>query len=136
MAREKGGALGRARRYLGLAAVGVAVFLAVGLHLLRRRKGYSEPPAWLSWHPEGPSRWVRALFPPISAAELGEGARAFSILLLLVLLGLLPFASRFGVDLPITFRPWGASTALVSTAGYLLYAAARVWIELRGESAG
>ena len=84
----------------GAAGLGAAG-LAVALHLVRRRRGYGPSVDWLGWRSGPVSRWVRALLPALSLAELGEGRREIGNLLVLATLALLPFVFSLGVELPI-----------------------------------
>ena len=126
-----GASLGElARRWGSAWGAGCAALLAVGLHLLRRRRGYGEPVSWLGWDGAAGSRWVRALAPPLSQAELGEGFVAFGALLGLVAVLLLPALSTTGVDLPVGATPGRTLLTTASALLLTLFAAVRVRGEL------
>lgn len=127
---ERASLAGRARRWGSVWGAGCAALLAVGLHLLRRRRGYGEPVAWLGWDSAAGSRWVRALVPPLSQAEVGEGFAAFGTLLGLAAVLLLPALSATGVDLPVGATPGRALLTGASALLLVLFAALRVRGEL------
>ena len=83
--------------------------LGVGLYLLRRKKGFGQPSVWLAWRTDPFSRWLRALFPALSQAELGEGAKVGLSVLAFALVAMLPLIFSIGVALPLT---GGLPTAL------------------------
>ncbi|MFN7943261.1 MAG: tetratricopeptide repeat protein [Thermoanaerobaculia bacterium] len=118
------------RRWAGLAVVGLVAAAAGVLWLLRRKSGYSEPVSWLSWRSNGFSRWLRALLPPLSAAELGEGFPAFGGILLLAALGMLPWVGRVGVDLGLGIDSGGLLPSLAALVAFSVYLALRVRAEL------
>jgi len=130
---ERTGA-GAVRRWGSLAAAFGAALAAVALDLVRRRRGYGEPADWLPWSASAASRWLRALLPPLSRLELGQGFAAFGTLLLLATLALLPAVGRFGVDLPVGPLPGRTLPIWVAVAGLIVYVAARVRAELAGEA--
>ncbi len=131
---DAGSRLSAVRRWGSLAAALGAALAAVGLHLVRRRKGYGEPVAWLPWRASTASRWLRALLPPLSRLELGEGVAAFATLLLLASLTLLPALGAFAIDLPVGPLPGSSLPAWLSGLGLLLYVGSRVRAELAGEA--
>lgn len=104
-----------------IAAAAVAA-LAFGLALLRRGRDYAEPASWLAWRTGAASRWLRAFFPAISQAELGEGGKALGSLFALAAVALAPRLFALGVDVPILL---GLSSTLpwilfgLGLAGYL-----------------
>jgi len=122
------------RRRGSLAAAAGAALAAIGLHFVRRRKGYGEPVAWLPWRASTPSRWLRALLPPLSRIELGEGFAAFATLLLLATLGLLPAIGRYVLDLAVGPLPGSSLPAWLAGVGLAIYVALRVRAELAGEA--
>lgn len=121
------------RRYLPLAAAALAALAAVGLHLVRRRWGYGEPVPWLPWHTGLVGRWLRALVPPLSQLELGEGFAAFGTLLGLTALCLLPAVSWLGVDLAVGWTPGPTLLSVASLGGLLLYTGFRIWTQIARE---
>ncbi len=90
----------RLRAWSGIAALAAAL-VAFALHLLRRKRGYGQPVDWLGWRSGQVSRWVRALLPSLSQAELGEGGREVASVVALAVLGLSPFLFSFGVELTL-----------------------------------
>lgn len=122
------------RRRGSLAAALGAALAAIGLHFVRRRRGYGKAVDWLPWRASSASRWLRALLPPLSRIELGEGFAAFATLLLLTTLALLPAIGRFVVDLPVGPLPGGALPVAVAVLGFALYVGLRVRAELAGET--
>jgi len=122
------------RRRGSLAAALGAALAAIGLHFVRRRRGYGEAVAWLPWRASTASRWLRALLPPLSRIELGEGFTAFGTLLLLATLALLPAIGRFVVDLPVGPLPGGSLPLWGAVTGFVLYVVLRVRAELAGEA--
>ncbi len=116
----------------GSAAAGLgAAGFAVALHLVRRRRGYGPAVDWLGWRSGPVSRWVRALLPALSLAELGEGRREIGNLLVLAALALLPFVFSFGVELPIGGGLPTGLALVVSGLATALYVAVRVRRELK-----
>lgn len=106
-----------------LIAVGVVAVLAVGLVLYRRGRGYAEPAAWLGWRTGAVSRWLRAFFPALSQAELGEGGKAIASLVALSAALLGPRLFAIGIEAPILGGvPAGLAwmLALTGLAAYVL----------------
>lgn len=97
------------RAFLPLVVSGLAAALAVGLHFLRRRRGYCQPEVDLTQRDEWSARALRVMVPGLAASEDGAGGTAFGLVLLPVSLLLLPLASALGWRLP-----WGYE------AGHLL----------------
>lgn len=122
------------RRRGSLAAALGAALAAIGLHFVRRRRGYGEPVAWLPWRASTPSRWLRALLPPLSRIELGEGFAAFATLLLLATLALLPAIGRYVLDLAVGPLPGSSLPGWLAGIGLAAYVALRVRAELAGEA--
>lgn len=120
-----------ARRWSSVWGAAAAALLAVGLHLVRRRRGYGEPAAALGWDGAPGARWVRALLPPLDQAELGEGYAAFVSLVGLAAVALLPALTSTGVDLPVGATP---GRTLLVAASALLLALFVAW-RVRGELA-
>ena len=109
-----------------------AALLAFGLHLARRRQGYGEAVPWLGWRTGAAARWLRALVPPLSQVELGEGFSAFATLLGLTALALLPALPTTAIDLPIGSTPGRDLLSAVAALAFAAFIALRV----RGEFAG
>jgi tetratricopeptide (TPR) repeat protein len=84
-----------------LIAVAAVAALALGLVLYRRGRGYAEPAAWLGWRAGAISRWLRAFFPALSQAELGEGGKAIGSLAGLSAAVLAPRLVSSGIEVPI-----------------------------------
>jgi tetratricopeptide (TPR) repeat protein len=108
-----------------------SILVAVALHLARRPYGYtSTQMQWrLGSHPW--DRWRRALVPGLSAAETGEGGRAFLALLVPAALLTLPLFERIGYRIPWGYDAGGSAAWIVSIAGLVLYLAGRLRWELR-----
>ncbi|MEO8277115.1 MAG: tetratricopeptide repeat protein [Thermoanaerobaculia bacterium] len=116
--------------WLSPAGAGVVAVLALVLYFLRRRKGFAEPRPWLAWRSDPFSRWLRALLPALSQAELGEGAKVAFSLTAVALISLLPFLFSTGVVLPLgsgipVALPW-----FLFATGLLLYVGLCVRSEL------
>ena len=88
----------------------------------------------LSLGPPAVARWLRALVPALPAAERGSGFRAWSNLLLLALLALLPLAFDLTGDLPLPGWPGPAVLGGVALLGAAIYVAVRVRATLAPES--
>jgi tetratricopeptide (TPR) repeat protein len=118
------------RRGLSLLFALSLVLVAVALHLARRPFGYKDRAAGF---PEGAfDRWSRILLPGVTAAEIGEGGRAFVSLLLPTALLMLPLFGRLGVRIPWRYDP-GNLSWIIAVLGFLLYFVVRLRRELRGE---
>jgi len=119
----------RVAGWVSAAGAGLAALFAVALYLIRRKKGFSEPSPWLAWRSDPVSRWLRAFFPALSQAELGEGAKVGVSLLAAALVVMLPLLFSIGGVLPLgsglpAELPW-----ILFAGGLLLY----VGICVRGE---
>jgi tetratricopeptide (TPR) repeat protein len=124
---------GRLGRLQAPLAAALAALAALGLHLLRRSRGYGEPSAWLGWRSSALGRWSRALGPAISHTELGEGFAALGNVALLAALATLPglagLAGDFGSGEAV-----GRAARFVAAVAALVYVALRVRRELAAES--
>ena len=107
----------RAAGWASLAGASLAGILAVALFLMRRKKGFGRPSPWLAWRSDPVSRWLRALFPALSHAELGDGAKVGRSLLAFALVVMLPLLFSIGVVLPL-------GNGLPSALPWLLFACA------------
>lgn len=87
--------------WASLAAAAFAAVLGVGLHLLRRKQGFGQPSPWLAWRSDPFSRWLRALFPALSQAELGEGGKVALSVLAFAAVAMLPLLFSVGIDVPV-----------------------------------
>lgn len=118
----------------GAAAMAVAlgaILLAVALHLVRRRYGYSETQLqWRLGH-RGLDLCRRVLVPGLASAEAGDGARAFLALLAPAALLMLPRFERLGYRIPWGYDPGSLASWTLAVAGLLLYVGARLRWELR-----
>jgi tetratricopeptide (TPR) repeat protein len=116
------------------ASLGVAlgaILLAVALHLTRRPYGYTESRMqWRLGH--GPlDRLRRALLPGLSAAEAGEGARAYLALLVPAGLLLMPLFERLGYRIPWGYDAGGFAVWAVAILGLVVYLGLRLGWEWR-----
>jgi tetratricopeptide (TPR) repeat protein len=108
-----------------------ALLLAVALHLARRPYGYAETQMqWRLGH-RALDRVRRALTPGLSAAEAGEGARAFLALLLPAALLLMPLFERLGYRIPWGYDGGGFAAWALSLAGLAIYLGLRLGWEWR-----
>ncbi len=87
--------------WVSFAAAGLAAALGVGLFLVRRKKGFGQPSSWLAWRSDPFSRWLRALFPAFSQAELGEGGKVAMSVLAFSLVAMLPLLFSIGIVVPL-----------------------------------
>ena len=120
--------------WASLAGVGLAAALGLGLYLLRRKQGFGQPSPWLAWRSDPFSRWLRALFPALSQAELGEGGKVALSVLAFALVAMLPLLFSIGIVVPLAgglpvSPPW-----VLFGLGLLLYVGLCVRSEL-GEGA-
>jgi tetratricopeptide (TPR) repeat protein len=106
------------------------ILVAIGLHLGRRRFGYTEPPLDIRLGSSAFDRWRRILLPGVAAAEAGEGGRAFLALLVLAGLLTLPMAGDLGYSIPWGYDPGNATLWTFTALGLLLYFGARLRWEL------
>lgn len=116
--------------WVSLAGAGCAALLGVGLFLLRRKKGFGQPSVWLAWRSDPFSRWLRALFPALSQAELGEGAKVAFSVLAFALLAMLPLIFSVGVVLPLSGGLPAALPWCLFGLGLLIYVGLCVRSEL------
>jgi tetratricopeptide (TPR) repeat protein len=128
--REAGSRIELLRRGVSAVSALALVLVAVGLHLGRRRFGYSEPPLDLRLGASGFDRWRRILLPGVAAAEAGEGGRTFLALLLPAGLLMLPLAGAIGYRIPWGYDPGNATLWTFAVLGLLLYFGARLRWEL------
>lgn len=87
--------------WASMAAVGLAAALAAGLYLVRRGRGVGQPSSWLPWRSNALSRWLRALFPALSQAELGEGGKVALSVVAFATVAMLPLLFSIGVPVPV-----------------------------------
>lgn len=119
------------RRGLPLLVALSLVLVALALHLARRPFGYTERSAEI--FPEGAiDRWGRILLPGVVAAEVGEGGKAFTALLVPMALLMLPLLGRLGVPIPWRYDPGNSLSWIVAILGLSLYFGVRLRRELRG----
>ncbi len=116
--------------WASLAGAGLAALLAVALFLLRRKKGFGQPSVWLAWRSDPFSRWLRALFPALSQAELGEGAKVGLSVLAFALVAMLPLIFSVGVVLPLSGGLPSAVPWFLFVLGLLVYVGLCVRSEL------
>lgn len=101
---------------------------AVGLHLMRRSKGYSRGPSALV---VGVSLWRRVLLPGVDSLEGGEGVKAYCALLVPALCLALPAVESLGFPWPLPFTAAQMAPVTVAMGGLLAYLAVRLWWLLR-----
>lgn len=87
--------------WASVTAAGLAAALGVGLFLVRRKKGFGQPSSWLAWRSDSFSRWLRALFPALSQAELGEGGKVAMSVLAFSMVAMLPLLFSIGIVVPL-----------------------------------
>ena len=116
--------------WASLAGAVCAALLGVWLFLLRRKKGFGQPSVWLAWRSDPFSRWLRALFPALSQAELGEGAKVAFSVLAFALLAMLPLIFSVGVVLPLSGGLPAALPWCLFGLGVLIYVGLCVRSEL------
>ena len=108
-----------------------AALLGVGLYLLRRKAGFGQPSPWLAWRSDPFSRWLRAFFPALSQAELGEGGKVGLSVLAFALVAMLPLLFSIGIVAPGGRRPsCGALPWVLFVLGLLVYVGLCVRSEL------
>jgi tetratricopeptide (TPR) repeat protein len=109
----------------------IALFLvAIGLHLGRRRFGYTEPPLDIRLGSAAFDRWRRILLPGMAAAEAGEGGKTYLALLVPAGLLTLPLAGDLGYRIPWGYDPGSSTLWTFAVLGLLLYLGARLRWEL------
>jgi len=118
------------RRGLSAVFALALVLVAIGLHLGRRRFGYTEPPLDIRLGSSTFDRWRRILLPGVAAAEAGEGGRAFLALLLPAGLLMLPLSGDIGYRIPWGYDPGNLILWTFAVLGLLLYFGARLRWEL------
>lgn len=116
-----------------LAGVGLAAALGLGLYLMRRKRGFGQPSSWLAWRSDPFSRWLRALFPALSQAELGEGGKVVLSVLAFALVAMLPLLFSIGIVVPLAGGLPASPPWVLFVLGLLLYVGLCVRNEL-GES--
>lgn len=130
--REEGArAAGRIQPLPSLLASVVLVIFAVVLHLTRRPFGYTQPPMELLLDRGLPERLLRAFLPGLEAAEVGEGGRAFFVLILPVALLMLPLGGLLTFPLPLGASAGGALPWTIATLGLVIFFGVRLARELR-----
>ncbi|HXU46176.1 MAG TPA: hypothetical protein VN783_11670 [Thermoanaerobaculia bacterium] len=109
------------------------LILAVVLHSLRRRRGYTEAPLDLKLGSRAGHRWLRVFLPGFPSAEVGDGGRGFFALLAPLVLASIPFASRLGYRIPWGYEPGPGAGWIVALVGLAAYFAARYRWDLAHE---
>jgi tetratricopeptide (TPR) repeat protein len=129
--RETGGSrIELLRRGVSAVFALALILVAVGLHLGRRRFGYTEPPLDVRLGSSRFDRWRRILLPGVAAAEAGEGGRTFLALLVPAGLLMLPLSDNVGYRIPWGYDPGNAILWTLAVLGLLLYFGARLRWEL------
>lgn len=118
-------------RWASPAGAGVAAILGVTLFLLRRKQGFGQPSPWLAWRSDPFSRWLRALFPALSQAELGEGGKVALSVLALSLVAMLPLLFSIGIVLPLAGGLPSGPPWVLFVVSLLVYVGLCVRSELR-----
>jgi len=108
-----------------------SILVAVALHLARRPYGYTATQMQWRLGSRPWDRWRRALVPGLSAAETGEGGRAFLALLVPVALLTMPLFERIGYRIPWGYDAGGSAAWILSISGLVLYLAGRLRWERR-----
>ena len=116
--------------WASLAGAGLAAALGVGLYFVRRKRGFGQPSSWLAWRSDPFSRWLRAFFPALSQAELGEGGKVGLSVLVFSLVAMLPLLLSLGVVLPLGSSLAAALPWALFALGLLLYVGFRLRSEL------
>ena len=120
----------RSAGWASLAGAGLAAALGVALYFVRRKRGFGQPSSWLAWRSDPFSRWLRAFFPALSQAELGEGGKVGLSVLVFSLVAMLPLLLSLGVVLPLGSRLAAALPWALFVLGLLLYVGFRLRSEL------
>jgi tetratricopeptide (TPR) repeat protein len=118
------------RRGVSVVFAVALILVAIGLHLGRRRFGYTEPPLDIRLGSSAFDRWRRILLPGVAAAEAGEGGRAYLALLAPAALLTLPLAGDLGYRIPWGYDPGSSILWTFAVLGLLLYFGARLRWEL------
>ena len=116
--------------WASLAGAGLAAALGVALYFVRRKRGFGQPSSWLAWRSDPFSRWLRAFFPALSQAELGEGGKVGLSVLVFSLVAMLPLLLSLGVVLPLGSSLAAALPWALFALGLLLYVGFRLRSEL------
>ncbi|MEO7795305.1 MAG: hypothetical protein ABIV06_11090 [Thermoanaerobaculia bacterium] len=121
-APSSGESVERARAgWVSIAGAGLAAALGVGLFLMRRKAGFGQPTPWLAWRSDPFSRWLRALFPALSQAELGEGGKVGLSVLAFALVAMLPQLFSVGIVVPVAGGLPAAAPWVLFALGLALY---------------
>lgn len=111
----------------------VAALAAIGLHFLRRSRGYGVAGPRAGRDTGRFGRWLRALVPAIGHAELGDGLLALANLALLAALATLPLLGGLGGDFASSAAVGGIART-IALAGGLAYVGLRARRELTARS--
>jgi tetratricopeptide (TPR) repeat protein len=91
----------KSANWASTAGAALAAVLGIALFLYRRKKGFGQPSSWLAWRSDPFSRWLRALFPALSQAELGEGGKVALSVFAFALVAMLPLLFSIGIAVPL-----------------------------------
>jgi len=117
-------------RWASPLGAGLAALLGVGLYLWRRKAGFGQPIPWLAWRSDPFARWLRAFFPALSQAELGEGGKAGLTLFAFALVAMLPLLFSIGIVVPVAGGLPAGPPWVLFVLGLLVYVALCVRSEL------
>lgn len=118
-------------RFLPLVVATIAALFALGLHLIRRGRGYGHPEFDLMLRDDWTARHLRAFVPGLAASEDGHGVTAFALVLLPVCLLLLPHAAALGWRVPWGYEAGHLAGWLACIGGLALFFGWRVRREWR-----
>ncbi|HEY8019653.1 MAG TPA: tetratricopeptide repeat protein [Thermoanaerobaculia bacterium] len=121
------------RRGLSVALAAGLLLFAVALHLVRRPRGYTEPPLYLRLGGSRLASLRRALLPGLPSAEAGQGGKTFLALLVPVALLMLPLFGDLGYRIPWGYDPGSLMPWVFAVLGLVIYLLARLRSEQRNQ---
>ena len=120
-------------RWMGIAAVVAALAVALGFGLLRKRAIQAPAPREEAQGRSAVVRWTRRMVPAIDGIEAGSGPLAWSNLVLLCALGLLPQSFELAGDPPVAGWSGRAIATALAALGTATYLTIRIRSGWRGE---